>query len=74
MAGKENWPDRRRASMALRQLNAVAYLMTTAGMIDLSFALKYRAFEQKASPTAIAQTLLRQITNFSAVVSLLPIT
>ena len=68
---KENWPDVRRARVALRQLDAVAKCMekqatTMACKIGMSMALKHRKKMQCQQPAAVAQTPLRQVTNFIA--------
>ena len=66
---RDNWPDRRRAQVALRQLDAVAKCMeneatTMACEIGMAVALKHRVKMQCQRPAAEAQTPLRQETNF----------
>ena len=66
---KENWPDRRQANMVLRQLDAVAKCMekqstTMACKIGMAYALKHHMKMQCQRHAEVAQTPLRQVTNF----------
>ena len=58
----ENWPDRRRAKMVLRQLDAVATCMkkqatTMACKIGMAYALKHRMQMQCQRPAEVEQLL-----------------
>jgi len=59
---KENWPDRRRAKVAVRQLDAVAKCMqkqatTMSCKIGMAVAFKHHMQAQRQQPAAVAQTL-----------------
>ena len=66
---RESWTDRRRANLALRHLGAVANLMekqatTMACKIGMGYALQHRRKMKCQQPAALAQTPLREVTNF----------
>ena len=66
---KENWTDPRRAKVVVRQLDAVAQCMqqqatTVACRIGMAKALKLRIKTDSQRPAEVANTPLRQITNF----------
>ena len=66
---KENWTDPRRAKVVVRHLDAVAQSLepqstTMACKIGMGYALKHRRKMQCQQPAAVAQTPLREVTNF----------